>query len=398
MSAPQTNPSELTATLKEAARELGFSLTGVCPAVTPEGVHRLGEWLSAGYAGEMTYLSSRHEAYADPNRVLDGATSILMLATRYRTENPVAPGPGQARVSRYAWGDDYHDLIHDRLHRLADTLRQLVPGAKARGVVDTAPLLEREFAQLAGLGWVGKNTLLLNRQEGSWFFLSALLTDVVLAYDEPHQTDHCGTCTACLDACPTGAFVQPYVLDARRCISYLTIELRSPVPLDLRAGQGDWLLGCDVCQEVCPWNHRAPESAAAELRPRSEMNPIELTELFWLDDDAFRQRFRDTPLWRPRRRGILRNAAIVLGNQRCEESLLALVHGLQDSEALIRGACAWALGQIATTHARRALAEQLTHEADLQVREEIVAAQAASALSAELQSSPLAPNSSSNDG
>lgn len=383
MPAAERNPTELTAILKEAARELGFSLAGACPAVTPAGVHRLGEWLSAGYAGDMMYLSSRHEAYADPNRVLDGATSILMLATRYRTENPATPIAGQGRVSRYAWGDDYHDLIHERLNRLADRLRNLVPGAKARGVVDTAPLLEREFAQLAGLGWVGKNTLLLNRQEGSWFFLSALLTDVTLAYDEPHKTDHCGTCTACLDACPTEAFVQPYVLDARRCISYLTIELRGPVPPDLRRGQGDWLLGCDVCQDVCPWNHRSPESTDAELHPRPEMNPVDLAGLFWLDDEAFRRRFRDTPLWRPKRRGILRNAAIGLGNQCCEESLPALVHGLQDAEALIRGACAWALGQIGTREAREALEVQLTRETDPQVREEIVAAQAASALSPE---------------
>lgn len=383
MPVEQPDPVELTEALKDAALALGFSLAGACPAATPQGVHRLGDWLSAGYGGEMSYLATRHEAYADPNRVLDGATSILMLATRYRTEIPNSPQAGQGRVSRYAWGDDYHDLIHDRLHRLADKLRQLVPAAKARGVVDTAPLLEREFAHLAGLGWIGKNTLLLNRQEGSWFFLSALLTDVTLAYDEPHETDHCGTCTACLDACPTGAFVQPYVLDARRCISYLTIELRGPVPGNLRAGQGDWLLGCDVCQDVCPWNHRAPESADAELRPRSEMNPVDLAGLFLLDDEAFRRRFRDTPLWRPKRRGILRNAAIVLGNQRCEESLPALSRGLQDGEALVRGACAWALGQISTETARLALAQQLARETDPQVREEIVAAQAASALSPE---------------
>ena len=201
-------------------------------------------------------------------------------------------------MSRYAWGDaDYHDLIHERLARLG---RVASPSEcrprRVRGVVDTAPLLEREFAQLAGLGWVGKHTLLINRQQGSWFFLAALLTDVELSYDAPHETDHCGTCRACLDACPTGAFPQPYVLDATRCISYLTIELRDAVPAELRSGIGDWLFGCDVCQDVCPWNSRAPLSRQAEFVPREDSNPIDLISLFELDDAAFRERFRHTPL------------------------------------------------------------------------------------------------------
>ena len=200
---------------------------------------RLDEWLAAGYAGQMHYLADRREAYGDPNRVLDGVRSIVMLAMNYRTAEPAKPQAGEGRVSRYAWGDaDYHDLIHERLDQLAEFLRSSVPEARVRGVVDTAPLLEREFAQLAGLGWIGKNTLLLNRDEGSWFFLAALLTDIELAYDSPHETDHCGTCRACLDACPTDAFPQPYVLDASRCISYLTIELRDAIPTGTAAGNG----------------------------------------------------------------------------------------------------------------------------------------------------------------
>ena len=211
---------ELTRELKQQASEMGFSLCGVCPAVAPPGAARLDEWLAAGYAGQMHYLADRREAYGDPNRVLDGVRSILMLAMNYRTAEPTALGAGQGRVSRYAWGEaDYHDLIHERLNQLAEFLHRRVPEARVRGVVDTAPLMEREFAQLAGLGWIGKNTLLLNRDEGSWFFLAALLTDLELIYDAPHETDHCGTCRACLDACPTDAFPQPYVLDASRCIT-----------------------------------------------------------------------------------------------------------------------------------------------------------------------------------
>src|SRR4051812_10938406 len=290
------NPAELTRLLTSRAGELGFSMCGVCPAISPPGAARLDEWLAAGYAGQMHYLADRREAYRDPNRVLDGVRSIVMLAMNYRTAEPAEPRAGEGRVSRYAWGAiDYHDLIHERLQQLAESLHKQLPDARVRGVVDTAPLLEREFARLAGLGWVGKNTLLINRREGSWFFLAALLTDVELVYDAAQEIDHCGTCRACLDACPTDAFPQPYVLDASRCISYLTIELRDEVPLELRAGLGDWVFGCDVCQDVCPWNSRAPLSRQAEFEPRADSNPIDLIGLFDLDEAAFRKRFRDTP-------------------------------------------------------------------------------------------------------
>lgn len=337
--------AELTTELKDHARQLGFALAGACPAVTPAGIHHFHQWLESGFAGEMSYLSERRTAYAHPSHVLAGVRSLLLLGMPYRTVEPAAVAAGQGRVSRYAWGDDYHDLIHDHLKQLAAKLLELAPGATARGVVDTAPLLEREFAQLAGLGWIGKNTLLLNQRLGSWFFLAALLTDAELDYDAPFENDHCGTCRACLDACPTQAFVAPYVLDSRRCISYLTIELREPVPNDLRAGIGNWLFGCDICQEVCPWNHRAPPAELPALQPVPGMNPIDLISLFELDDEAFRRRFRHTPLWRPKRRGLLRNAALVLGNQRCPAARAALLRGLSDSEPLVREACDWALRQ-----------------------------------------------------
>lgn len=366
---------EITRQLKREATELGFSLCGVCQAIAPPGAARLDEWLAAGYAGEMHYLADRREAYGDPNRVMDGARSIVMLAMNYRTAEPADPDAGEGRVSRYAWGEaDYHDLIHERLDQLAGLFRDRVPQARMRGVVDSAPLLEREFAQLAGLGWIGKNTLLLNRHEGSWFFLAALLTDIELAYDEPHETDHCGTCRACLDACPTDAFPQPYVLNASRCISYLTIELREAIPAELRSGMVDWVFGCDVCQDVCPWNSRAPVSRQPELEPRTDSNPMDLLGLFELDDAAFRERFRQTPLWRPRRRGLLRNAAIVLGNRPTPAAVPALIRGVNDNEPLVRGACAWALGRYDEPAAVNALRFRRSIETNETVLKEIGAA------------------------
>jgi epoxyqueuosine reductase len=373
------SPVELTAALKSHALALGFGLVGVAPAVDARGAARLGEWLDRGYAGEMRYLHDRREAYAHPRHVLEGVRSVVMLGLHYRTAEPTPLEAGQGKVARYAWGTaDYHDLIRERLHDLADHLRQLAPTATTRGIVDTAPLLEREFAQLAGLGWVGKNTLLLNRDAGSYFFLAALLTDVELAYDAPHESDHCGTCTACLDACPTDAFPQAGVLDASRCISYLTIELRDHIPAELRPGMGDWLFGCDVCQEVCPWNRFAPVSELAELQPLESMNPIEITQLFSLTDDDFRRRFRKTPLWRPHRDGLLRNAAIVLGNQGESSALPALELGLNEDAPLVRAAAAWAIGRIAAAHgnsgARRLLSARAGIEEDPAVRTEITEA------------------------
>lgn len=356
-------PAELTARLKETAAGLGFALAGACPAVEPGGASRLAEWLAAGYAGEMRFFAERQAAYAHPRHVLDGARSLLVLALNYRTREPEPRTPGEGRVARYAWQRDYHDLIHERLHKLADDLRRLVPAARVRGVVDTAPLMEREFAVLAGLGWIGKNTLLLHPRLGSWFFLAALITDQTLEYDQPFAGDHCGTCRACLDACPTGAFVAPYLLDSRRCLSYLTIEHRSSVPAELRGDFQEWVFGCDVCQEVCPWNHRAPSTTERELQPHGGQDRLDLAGLFQLDEAAFRARFRQSPLWRPKRRGLLRTAALLLGNERDPANLPALVRGLADDEPLVREACAWALGQLGKLPAaRESLVARLARE------------------------------------
>ena len=369
---PEPDP-KLTSDLKKRAQQLGFQLAGVTDAVSPLHLGEFKHWLSSGFAGEMHYLGNRSEAYEHPANVLDGVRSILMLGMTYPGDGPATPAtPGTGLVARYARGsEDYHDLIHRRLGQLRESLLELVPGALARGVVDTAPLLERDFAQLAGLGWIAKNTMLIHRELGSWFFLAALLTDQPLVADNPFTADHCGSCRACLDACPTDAFPQPYVLDASRCISYLTIELRSPVPRSLRSPSGDWVFGCDICQEVCPWNSPGEIPSEDAFQPQSEFTPLDLMKLFTMDDQSFRDRFRNTPIWRSRRRGMLRNAAIVLGNQRHLPATEALGHGLKDEEPLVRGACAWALGELASPQGFLILSASLDDEQDPTVREEI---------------------------
>lgn len=365
----------LSASIKAEAVRLGFDLAGIAPAVTPAGISDFAQWLAAGYAGTMEYLPRREAAYKHPQSVLDGVRSVIMLGLNYRTEEPAIPAPGHALVSRYAWGTvDYHNLIRDRLLELTGFVETQQPGCQTRAVVDTAPLLERDFARLAGLGWFGKNTLLLNKRMGSWFFLAALLVDFELDYDDSHVAAHCGTCTRCLDACPTDAFVAPYVLDARKCISYLTIEHRGPIPLELREPTGQWVFGCDVCQDVCPWNRKAPLTDEPAFVPRADLNPLDAMELLLLDEQAFRNRFRHTPLARPKRAGLLRNAAIALGNARDPRSLPALAAALHDLETLIRGAVAWALGRLGGDVARQALVERLKVEENDVVRGELTSA------------------------
>ena len=234
-------------------------------------------------------------------------------------------------MARYARGADYHDVLRERLNRLLAWLQSERPDCHGRGVVDTAPLLERDFARRAGLGWFGKNTMLLNKRLGSYFFLAACCSMWNCGRTNPLRRNHCGTCTACLDACPTSAFVGPGVLDARRCISYLTIELKGAVPLDLRRGLGDWIFGCDVCQEVCPWNRKAPAALDAAMQGRPELESLDLIELLGLSEVEFRRRFRDTALMRTKRRGLLRNAAFVLGNNGDERALPALRRALARS-------------------------------------------------------------------
>ncbi len=334
----------LEARLKREAQRLGFALTGIAPATEADHFPEFERWLDAGFAGEMQYLHKHRTRRRHPQSVLAGVRSVLMLGLEYPD---TVPAPGQlplGKVAKYARGPDYHRFTWDRLNTLADWLQHEVPGSSAQGVADTAPLLERDFARRAGLGWVGKNTMLIHKHRGSFFFLAGLLTDIPLKPDPPHTASHCGTCTACLDACPTQAFPEPGILDARRCISYLTIEHRSAIPLDFREGIGDWIWGCDICQDVCPWNRRDRGEVTFPGQP--ELGTLDPIELLALSETEFRQRFRGTVFFRSHRTGLLRNAAIVLGNVGDSRAIPALKVASRDPDEVIAEAAAWALRRI----------------------------------------------------
>jgi len=366
------SPSELTQSLKSEAHRLGFALASCTPAVDSITMPHLEGWLDAGMNGEMEYMQTRRDAYRHPRSVMGSVKSVLVLALPYQTDTPVIQRPLSGRIARYAWGtSDYHDVIHKRLKLLCKFTQTLDEKIVTRGVVDTAPLLEREFAQKAGIGWTAKNTMIISREIGSYFFLAALLVNQPLQYDTPFEADHCGTCTACLDACPTDAFVSPKVLDANKCISYLTIEHRTPIDVHLRPQMGDWILGCDICQEVCPWNRKPEPTGESVFEPVEAFNPLSLVDLFDLTDEEFRARFRKTPLWRPKRRGVLRNAAIALGNEANPAAVSALSKGLNDEEPLVRGASAWALLQIDSSDAKEQLQQRELIEKDSYVLSEI---------------------------
>jgi epoxyqueuosine reductase len=290
---------------------------------------------------------SRHaEARRHPAAILPEVKSVVMVALNYKPPDEDATPAGMGKVARYARGPDYHDVLRQRLNALLAWLQSASPGCRGRGVVDTAPLLERDFARRAGLGWFGKNTMLLNKKLGSYFLLGALLLDLELRPDAVHASSHCGCCTACLDACPTQAFSAPGELDSRRCISYLTIELQTEIPPDLRPAIDDWIFGCDICQEVCPWNRKAPAANDAVWSSRPDLIALDPVELLGLTEEEFRSRFRGTALMRTKRRGLLRNAALILGNRGDPAALPALRVALDDPEPLVCEAARWAIAQI----------------------------------------------------
>jgi epoxyqueuosine reductase len=284
---------------------------------------------------------------------------------------PTPPPAGSGWISRYAWGDDYHDIVKGRLDELLSIVAAIANRpVQGKGFVDSGPVLERSFAGVAGIGWIGKNTQLISPKKGSWFFLGELFVDIPLIYDRPIR-DRCGRCELCLEACPTGAFVGPFVLDARRCISYLTIELKGSIPRYLRPLIGNHIFGCDICQEVCPYNVKAPSTTEPGYAPLEGLYAPDLISLLSMSQEEFRTRFRNSPISRAKRRGFLRNVAVALGNNPTPEAVPALVAGLADPEPLVRGHVAWALGRIGTPAAIEALRQRLTMEEDAEVTSEI---------------------------
>jgi epoxyqueuosine reductase len=362
------NTAAETAWVVGRARELGFALCGVTRLEKYPEHEALMEWLARGYAGEMTYLMDVRRQ--GPSQVLAGARSAIVCALNYNTAHPYSGetaaesvrGP-RGWVSRYAWGRDYHEVMWERLNALAEAIKEkFSENHSSLAYADTGPIAERIFAKHAGLGWLGKNTLLLNQELGSWFFLGVIVTTLELAPslapDEMPPADLCGNCRQCLDACPTEALVEPYVLDARRCISYLTIELRGNVPEGLRAGMGRHVYGCDICQEVCPYNRAAPLTQVNEFEPRSWPDGESLMEppLEWLagmTEGEFRERFRGSAMKRTKWRGFVRNACVALGNAKLERgsaeygrvvNLLQKLEGLP--EPVISESARWALARI----------------------------------------------------
>lgn len=367
--------TELAQRIKEAARRRGFEVVGIT-SVEPlaGGLEALGAWCESGFAAGMEYMTRRPELHANPKDLVPYAASLITLAVNYYATAPEFQHETRfGRVARYAWGRDYHDVIRPRLTELAADIAALadVPGMRARSFVDAVPLLERAAAVRGGLGFFGKNTNLLNARQGSWLFLAEILVDLELEPDAPFKSVSCGTCTRCLAACPTEAFAGPYKLDSRRCISYLTIENKGAIPRDLREGLGEWIFGCDVCQEVCPFNRFAAETAWRELGPESGTGPrLDLADVLSIGSNAeFNSRFRGTALLRPKRRGLLRNAAVVAANIGCTAAVPALQRLIEhDPEPLIREHALWAMANLDRGLARYLADRAMRSDPDTAVR------------------------------
>lgn len=357
---------QFTLKIKQQAHDLGFEWFGVQAVSESKTIQHYRDWLAAGHQGQMTYLQRHAQLKSHPQHLQESALSLITLGINYY----VGQDHGQAdhsaqhgRISRYAWGTDYHLLLQEKLQQLLDFMQaELNLTLNARILVDSSPLLEREYAERAGLGWFGKHSNLIHWQRGSWFFLAEILLDQPLApFSEPLKGD-CGNCTACLDACPTVAILDNKTLDARRCISYLTIELKEEIPLELRSKIGNWIFGCDICQEVCPWNRRAAASLEPSFQPHPGNRVPELSALMNLSATEFAERFKHSPIKRSKRRGFLRNVAVALGNSGSPLAVAALTKGLADAEPLVRQHSAWALGQIPHEEARLSLMSRLELE------------------------------------
>jgi epoxyqueuosine reductase len=378
---PDAAPSEpLKDKIKAEALRLGFALCGVTTADPPPHHRHYARWLAAGRAGEMLYLGRQEPKRGDLSLVLPGARSVICVAFNYSPEEGMAPtpspspasgrgesevgllppspgtgeGPGVgAVVARYARFDDYHETLWERLNALLAFIQAFAPDANGKVYCDTGPITERDLAMRAGLGWIGKHTSLISRHLGNWFFLGEILLDIALPPDAP-ETTHCGTCTRCLPACPTGAITAPYELDARRCISYLTIELKGSIPVELRPLIGARIYGCDDCLAACPWNKFAVRATDPAVAPRADLTTPDLLELLALDEGAFREKFSHSPIKRAKRRGLLRNVCVALGNLGDPRALPALKHAAEhDPEPLVREHAAWGVKQIAAKGNKR---------------------------------------------
>ncbi|MFQ5847622.1 MAG: tRNA epoxyqueuosine(34) reductase QueG [Candidatus Methylomirabilales bacterium] len=371
----QRERQRLSRRVKELARQVGFDLVGISPVVPPPHGESFAEYLRRGFAGEMAYLERGAERRLHPGSFLPWARSIVSVALNYyvplHREDASTDGL-RGWVSRYAWGDDYHEIVEDRLTTLLAKVRAAVgESVEGRAYVDTGPVLERDFSSLAGVGWIGKNTTLIHPRRGSWFFLGELFLSLDLESDRPIR-DRCGACDLCIRACPTGALVGPFLLDSRRCISYLTIELKGGIPRELRPLIGDHIFGCDICQDVCPYNVKAKPSPEEGFWPRHGQYAPDLIPLLSLTEEEFRRRFKGSPIRRAKRRGLLRNVAVALGNSGRVEAVPALTRALlEDAEPLVRGHAAWALGEIGGAAAQQGLQHALAQENDPGVLEEI---------------------------
>jgi epoxyqueuosine reductase len=356
----------------EEARSFGFPLAGCAPLAALPRDEFLAAWLAEGRAGDMAYLARRTAQRLDPRLLAPWARAVIVLGSPYRPPPPPAPDwqrTLRGRIAAYAAGLDYHDEIRARLGRLATRLAELFPPARFRGSIDTGAVLEREWGMRAGLGWIGRNTLVLHRAGGSYFFLAELFTDLAVEGPAP-PADHCGSCTRCLAACPTGA-LEAYAMDPRRCISYLTIEHRGSIPIELRPALENWIFGCDLCQEVCPWNDGARDPTGADVLAPS------LPDLLALDAAGFEARFGETVIARSKRRGLLRNVAVALGNSANPDAVAPLGVALGDPEPLVRAHAAWALGRLGGRPAAHALEAARRREPDVAVVAELDAARAA---------------------
>jgi epoxyqueuosine reductase len=334
-------PTEIRQRVVAFSHELGFDVCRFAQADAPEHAIAFRNWLDRGAGGEMVYLSRNASKRCDPQQVLPGAKSVIALAFNYFQGERSRKDHG--RIARYAWGEDYHDLLERKLVSIDRLLRE--HGGKQKYYVDTGPILERDYAAMAGVGWHGKSTMLLNRELGTWFFLAEILTTLEFAPDSPEK-DRCGTCTRCIDACPTGAITAPHYVDARRCISYLTIELKGSIPLELRPLIGDRIYGCDDCLDACPWNRFARISRERTFTMPQEIEAMRLRDYLSLNEEKFRELFRCSPIKRTKRRGLLRNVCVALGNVGDADDLPALEKAALDPEPLIAEHARWAISQI----------------------------------------------------